>query len=112
MKLGGDCTRCARSNSDHVWSQTRLRSARAKTDRTAHARAAETAVAAWFLAQVLLVIILGVVELRRVDDLGRDLTVARRLQALLIHRLRRLGRGLLLGRERVDARPVLRTHVV
>ena len=44
----------------------------ADADRAAEARAAETAIAVRHLGQVLLVIVLGEVELRRVDDLGRD----------------------------------------
>ena len=43
-----------------------------KADRAGHAGAADAAVAAGVLRQVLLVIVLGVVERRRVDDLGGD----------------------------------------
>ena len=42
------------------------------TDRAAHAGAAEAAVTHRVLRQVLLVVVLGVVERRRVEDLGRD----------------------------------------
>src|SRR5207245_933407 len=52
--------------------------------RTGDAGAAETAVAAWILGEILLVIVLGVVELWRVENLGRDRAVARlREQALI-----------------------------
>src|SRR6187402_3614340 len=45
-------------------------------NRAGHARAAKTAIAIGVLRQVLLVIILGEIELRRRDDLGRDPAVA------------------------------------
>ena len=45
-------------------------------NRAGHARAAETAVAVRVLGQVLLVVVLGVVELGRRDDLRRDRAVA------------------------------------
>ena len=48
----------------------------ADADGTGEAGAAEPAVAVRHLRQVLLVIVLGEVELRRVDDLGRDRPVA------------------------------------
>ena len=50
-------------------------------DWAAHARAAEPAVAVRVLREVLLVVVLGVVELGRRQDLRRDRAVARRRQA-------------------------------
>ena len=49
--------------------------ARDQPDRAGDAGAAETAVAARVLREVLLVVVLGVVERRRVGDLRRDLAV-------------------------------------
>src|SRR5437773_8485423 len=43
---------------------------------TAHAGAADAAVAPRILREVLLVIVLGVVELRRIEDFGGDRAVA------------------------------------
>src|SRR5437867_8880497 len=79
---------------------------------TGDAGAAVAAVAPRVLAQVLLMIALGVVELRRVDDLGGDAAVAGRAQRALIGVARGLGDAPLLGRERVDAGAVLRADVV
>src|SRR5262249_1411459 len=53
-----------------------LRQLGAGADGARHARAAEPAIAVWILRQVLLVIILGEIELRRIDDLGGDRTEA------------------------------------
>src|SRR5262245_11497530 len=52
----------------------------AHADRAAHACAAETAISHRILGEVLLMIVLGKVELRRVDNFGRDWAVAFRLQ--------------------------------
>src|SRR5262245_37152245 len=83
-----------------------------RSDRTAHAGAAETAIAHRILRQVLLVIVLGEIERRRVDDLGGDRTKAAALELLLVHRLRRLG-GFALGVViDIDAGAILRTNVV
>ena len=51
--------------------------ARDEPDRAGDAGAAEAAVAARVLREVLLVVVLGVVKRRRVSDLGRDRAVAR-----------------------------------
>src|SRR5437667_2817837 len=67
-----------------------------RADRAAHAGAAEAAIAHRVLGQILLVIVLGEIEWRRVQDLGRDRVEALRLELLLVHRLRGLG-GLALG---------------
>ena len=53
-------------------------------DRTGHARAADAAIAVGILRQVLLVIVLGVVERRRVGDLGGDAAVAGGGQPILV----------------------------
>ena len=54
-------------------------------DRAAQPGAAQAAVAARVLRQVLLVVVLGVVERGRRQDLGGDLAVARRVQHVLVH---------------------------
>src|SRR3954470_19643890 len=85
---------------------------RPKTDRAAHAGPAQAAVAVGDLRQVLLVVVLGVVELAKGRDLGRDLAVAGLAQALGERGLRAL-RGLALGLGAVeDGRAVLGAHVV
>src|SRR6185503_1370602 len=85
----------------------------AETDRAAHAGAAEAAIAVRVLGEILLMIILGVVERRRIEDLGRDPVVhAVPLELLLEHRARGLGRLLLLGREGIDAGAILRADIV
>ena len=68
-----------------------------QTNRTADTGAAVAAVSSRILRQVLLVIILGIVERRRVGNLGRDPTVARGSQPILISRARRFGGTFLLG---------------
>src|SRR5262245_62812983 len=62
-----------------------------RTDRAAHAGAAKPAIAHGILGEVLLVVVLGEVERRRVQDLRRDRVEALRLERLLVHRLRCLG---------------------
>src|SRR3954451_1560148 len=85
---------------------------RSETDRAAHAGPAQAAVAVGDLRQVLLVVVLGVVELAKGRDLGRDLAVAGLAQALGERGLRRLrGRALGLGAVE-DGRAVLGAHVV
>jgi hypothetical protein len=80
--------------------------------RALHAGAAQAAIAAGILGQVLLVVVLGVVELRCFEDLGRDRTEAGRREALLERRLRADGSITLLLVEPVDARAVLGARVV
>src|SRR5580698_10037540 len=55
------------------------------------AGAAEPAIAARVLGEILLVIVLGEVERRRVDDLGGNPTKALRGERLLVHRPGGLG---------------------
>src|SRR6188508_471787 len=86
-----------------------LLSCYAHTDRAAHAGAAEAAVAHGVLGEILLMIVLGIVEGRRVEDLGGDRVAHAVLgERLLKHRLRGLGCLLLFRREGVDARAILR----
>src|SRR3954465_16081757 len=80
--------------------------------RAGNARAAEPAVAVWVLAEILLVIILGVVELGRRTDLGCDGPVALRFQRLLEGRFRFLRRLELLVAVAVERRAVLGAGVV
>src|ERR1043165_7529868 len=83
-----------------------------RPDRTRDAGAAQAAVAARVLAEVLLVIVLGVVVRRRLADLGGNRAPALLLQSLLVSLLRIL-RGLeLLRAVGVDGRAVLRARIV
>src|SRR5689334_17431131 len=84
----------------------------ADADRAAHAGAAEAAVAAGILGEILLVIVLGVVERRRIEDLGGDGAKTLLAELALEHGARGLGLGLLVGRESVDAGAVLRADIV
>src|SRR5947207_3171828 len=88
------------------------RGERVHANRTADARPAEPAVTSGILREVLLVIILGVVERRRVGDLRRDAVEARLVQPILKRRARGLRGALLLGSERVDRRSILGACVV
>src|SRR5262249_33829887 len=80
--------------------------------RASDAGAAEAAVATGVLGKVLLVIILGVVELRRVEDLGCDLVVAGRGEHALVGVTRGLGQTSLLWRGDGDPRAIPRADVV
>ena len=73
-------------------------------DRAADAGAAEAAVAVRVLREVLLVVVLGVVELRRRHDLGRDRAVAGRGQLLLKRVARALPRRAAARRSRSRCR--------
>src|SRR6185312_14511985 len=68
---------------------------------------AVAAIAVRVLRQILLVIILGKEERRRVGDLGGDGAVTLGGEFLLVHRLRGLGCFFLLRREGVDGGAVL-----
>src|SRR6516164_1451792 len=83
-----------------------------RADRAAHAGAAEAAIAVRVLGQILLVIILGEVEWRRVEDLGGDRPHACGAERLLVSLLRGFGGGALLRSERVDAGAILHADVV
>src|SRR5271154_4598139 len=91
--------------------QTRASGVRAEADRAAHTGAAQTAIAAGILGQVLLVVILCVVELGRRQDLGGDHAVAGGGQPLLIGVARRLGGTPIGVVVIVDAGPVLGADV-
>src|SRR5580704_958394 len=64
------------------------------------------------VAQVLLVVVLGEVELARGHDLGGDVSVAGLRQPLLVAGPRLLRLGLLLRRLVEDGRPVLAANVI
>src|SRR4051794_6356015 len=84
----------------------------ADTHRAAQPRAAQTTVAVRHLGQVLLVVVLGEIELRRVDNLGGDGAVAVGREHLLVGRLGGL-RGAALGRRsNINAGAILRAYVV
>src|SRR5262249_39557434 len=80
--------------------------------RAADSGSAEAAVAVRVLAEILLVIVLGVIELRRRADLRGDETVALLFQRLLERFLRLERRLELLLAVGVDGRAVLRAGVV
>src|SRR5438876_414047 len=81
-------------------------------DRAAHAGAAQPAIAHRILGEVLLMIVLGEVERRRVENFGRDRVETPGLQRLVVPRLRRLGGLALGGGEGIDAGAVLRAGIV
>src|SRR5580692_6803140 len=85
---------------------------RLDSDRAADAGAAETAVAVWVFREILLVVVLGVEELRRRHDLRGDRAVTGRGQLLLKRDARHLRRTLLLGVLDVDPRAILGADVV
>ncbi len=64
---------------------TRASAGFGEADRAAQPGAAEAAVAAGVLRQVLLVVVLGVIEGGRRQDLGGDLAVPRGVQHVLVH---------------------------
>src|SRR5207253_1982585 len=70
------------------------------------ARAADPAVAAGILRQILLVIVLRVIERRRIGDFGRDVAETVRLQISRVTLSRALGRFALRIREHVDRRSI------
>src|SRR4029450_11026293 len=84
---------------------------RGNPDRTAHARAAEAAIAHGILRQILLVIVLGKRELRPLEDFGGDRVKAPCLELLVVRRFRRLRSPALLGGECVDSGAILGAHV-
>src|SRR5207248_8001673 len=96
------CERCARLSSR----------GRSEADRAAHTGSTEPAVAVRILLEILLVVILGVVELRRGQDLRGDRAMAGCLQPLLVRIARAFRRAPLLVVEVIDAGTVLRADVV
>src|SRR5580692_12750499 len=83
-----------------------------RADRAAHAGAAEAAITLRILGEVLLMIVLGKIERRRVDDLGSDRAHALRVERLGIGRLRGFRGGALRRRKYIDAGAVLGADVV
>src|SRR5262249_10464351 len=81
-------------------------------DRAGNSGAAEPAVAAGVLGEILLVVVLGEVELRRVEDLGGDLAVAGLGEALAEGLARGERRATLRVAVRVDGGAVLGADVV
>src|SRR5579871_3426695 len=81
-------------------------------DRTAHAGAAEAAIAVRILGQILLMVVLGEIERRRLADFGGDRPHALSGERFVVGGFRGFGGGALLRRERVDAGTVLRADVV
>lgn len=73
---------------------------------------AQTTVSTWIFCQILLVIILRVIERRRRQNLGRDDSIAPRLQGLLKKLLRPLGLLLLDRAKGIDTGAVLGTPVI
>src|SRR5262245_2658506 len=101
-----------RKNGERSGSGSSTRALQAHTDWTAHPRAAEPAVSIRVLVQILLMVVLGVVERRRIGDLCGDTTVAGLSQFVLECRACRLGGRSLRGRIAIDRRPILRAGVV
>src|SRR5262249_59588532 len=66
----------------------RLRRLMGDADRAAHAGAAEAAITHGVLRQILLVVVLGKIECRRVEDFGGDRIEPPRLELLVVHRFR------------------------
>src|SRR5437764_317008 len=89
------------------WARSMRRSSNAGADRAAHPSAAQPAIAHRILGEILLVVVLGKVERRRVEDLGGDRVKAARLERLLVHRLGGFGHRALGDIEHVDAGTVL-----
>ena len=87
-------------------------SATSTPDRAAHPGAAEPAIAAGVLGEVLLVVVLGVEEVAGRHDLGRDAAEAGGAELRLIGLARAFGGLALRVVEVVDARAVLRADVV
>src|SRR5262249_1765208 len=83
-----------------------------KSDRAAHTRATEAAVAAGILREILLVVILGVVKVWGRQDFGGDATVSGPIELLLKHLARRFRGTVLRFVVVVDPRAVLRADVV
>src|SRR5713101_4246368 len=73
------------------WSRSDLSRGHGDADGAAHAGAAEPAIAHRVLGEILLMIILGEIERRRVADLGGDGSVAFSSQRLGVGGLRSLG---------------------
>src|SRR5438067_12837607 len=82
------------------------------TDRAGDAGAAEAAIAERVLRQILLVVILGEIELRRVADFGGDGAEAGGAELLLKALARGFGGTALLRRVGIDRRAVLRADIV
>src|SRR5438105_12285579 len=80
--------------------------------RAGDAGAAEPAIAERVLRQILLVIILGEIEGRRIADLGGDRAVSCRTELLLKAFARSFGGAALFRRVGVDRRPILRADIV
>src|SRR4029450_8232588 len=83
-----------------------------ETGRTRHAGAAETTVAVRVLREILLVVILGVIELRSRGDFRGNRPVAGLRQRALILVARAFCRGALRVTVVIDAGPILRSDVV
>src|SRR5438067_1064828 len=82
------------------------------SDLTGNAGAAEAAIAAGILGKILLVIVLGEIESRRIEDFGGDGRVTLGLHRLLIHCLRGLGGVALRRRKDINPGAILRADVV
>src|SRR4051794_40914079 len=83
-----------------------------RPDRARHTGAAKPAIAHRVLGEILLVVVLGEVEWRRIDNLRGDRSEALAGQRLAVHRLGFLGGHPLRRRRGVDAGTVLSAYVV
>src|SRR3974377_774417 len=85
---------------------------RVDADRATHAGSAEAAIAGRILGEILLVVVLGEVERRRVDSFGGAGAEPPRGKRLGVAGARGLGRSALRRRKHVDAGAVLGADVV
>ena len=96
----------------HGSHQPRFLTLAAKADRTTDACAAHTAIAIGVFAQILLVVILGVIKCRRVDNLCRDVAISGGAQFVLEHIAAFFGRRFLRRIHTVNAGAILRADIV
>src|SRR6185312_14003305 len=88
------------------------RNPQVSTDRTRNSSAFQPAITIRILRKILLVIILGIIELRRVLNFRRDRAHPAGGESFLVGALGVLGGLALLGVGDVDSRAVLRADVV
>src|SRR5262250_3488237 len=99
-----------RGSSAHCLTTTRLRERlaslslrRGNPDWTAHARAAKSTIAHRILRQILLVVVLGKIEWRRIADFGGNRAKALRLELLTVDLFRYFRGPALVCGEGIDA---------
>src|SRR5947209_7152886 len=93
------------------WSRSDLCRGHGNAHGAAHAGAAEPAIAHRVLGEILLMIILGEIQRRRVADLGGDRSVAFGPERLGVGGFRSLRGGALRGIDTVDRGTILRAEI-